>query len=34
MNKYNPNFNYGEFAITINQLICLSNMENSTNENT
>ncbi len=24
---YNPNFNYGEFA-TINQLICLSNMEN------
>ena len=23
---YNPNFNYGEFA-TINELICLSNME-------
>ncbi|MBE6255402.1 MAG: KilA-N domain-containing protein [Prevotella sp.] len=26
-NLYNPNFNYGEFA-TINELICLSNMEN------
>ena len=24
---YNPSFNYGEFA-TINQLICISNMEN------